>query len=88
MEEGDYVLVDLKSENESFNRGGICDASFGKRIAPDEFPFPGFARAADWAEGWRRPRQFSTGFRSESSLIRRSQARRWKLRPLSRQFAA
>jgi trigger factor len=43
VREGDYILVDLKSEKESLTRGG-----FATLVRPDdrenEFPFPGFAR--------------------------------------------
>jgi trigger factor len=43
VEEGDYVLLDLKSGNASFNRDGFATIVRGTE-RQDEFPFPGFAR--------------------------------------------
>jgi trigger factor len=43
VQEGDYVLVDLKSDKESLNRSGFATI-VRKEDRPDEFPFPGFAR--------------------------------------------
>lgn len=41
--EGDYLLVDLKSEKESLTRGGFA-TMVRKEDRDNEFPFPGFAR--------------------------------------------
>ena len=43
VQEGDYVLVDLKSEKESLTRENFATI-VRKEDRPDEFPFPGFAR--------------------------------------------
>ncbi len=43
VQEGDYILVDLKSEKESLTRPGFATI-VRKEDRPDEFPFPGFAR--------------------------------------------
>ncbi|MBI3739900.1 MAG: trigger factor [Chloroflexi bacterium] len=43
VQEGDYVLVDLKSEKESLTRGGFATI-IRKEDRDNEFPFPGFAR--------------------------------------------
>lgn len=42
-QEGDYLLVDLKSERESLTRGGFATL-IRKEDRDNEFPFPGFAR--------------------------------------------
>lgn len=41
--EGDYLLIDLKSEKESLTRGGFA-TMIRKEDRENEFPFPGFAR--------------------------------------------
>ena len=43
VQEGDYVLLDLKSENESLTRAGFATI-VRKEDRADEYPFPGFAR--------------------------------------------
>ncbi len=43
VQEGDYVLVDLKSEKESLTRSGFA-TMVRKEDKENEFPFPGFAR--------------------------------------------
>lgn len=43
VQEGDYILVDLKSENESLTRAGFATL-VRKDDREDEYPFPGFAR--------------------------------------------
>jgi len=43
IREGDYILVDLKSEKESLTRGGFATI-VRKENRDNEFPFPGFAR--------------------------------------------
>src|SRR5574341_348403 len=43
VQEGDYVLVDLKSEKEALTRAGSATI-VRKEDREDEFPFPGFAR--------------------------------------------
>ncbi len=43
VQEGDYILVDLKSEKESLTRPGFATI-VRKENRDDEFPFPGFAR--------------------------------------------
>ena len=43
VQEGDYILVDLKSDKESLTRGGFATI-VRKEDRPDEFPFPSFAR--------------------------------------------
>ena len=43
VQQGDYVLVDLKSEKESLTRPGFATL-VRKEDREDEFPFPGFAR--------------------------------------------
>lgn len=42
-QEGDYLLVDLKSEKEALTRGGFA-TMIRKEDRDNEFPFPGFAR--------------------------------------------
>ena len=42
-QEGDYLLVDLKSDKESLTRGGFA-TMIRKEDRDNEFPFPGFAR--------------------------------------------
>jgi len=42
-QEGDYLLIDLKSEKESLTRGGFA-TMIRKEDRENEFPFPGFAR--------------------------------------------
>ena len=44
IQQGDYVLVDLKSEKESLTRPGFATL-LRKEDRDDEFPFPGFGRA-------------------------------------------
>jgi trigger factor len=44
IQQGDYVLVDLKSDKESLTRPGFATL-LRKEDREDEFPFPGFARA-------------------------------------------
>ena len=43
VQQGDYVMVDLKSEKESLTRPGFATL-VRKEDREDEFPFPGFAR--------------------------------------------
>lgn len=43
IQEGDYVLVDLKSEKESLTRPGFATL-LRREDRSDEFPYPGFAR--------------------------------------------
>lgn len=43
IQEGDYILIDLKSEKESLSRSGFSTI-VRKEDRQDEFPFPGFAR--------------------------------------------
>ncbi len=43
IQEGDYVLLDLKSDKESLTRPGFATI-VRKEDREDEFPFPGFAR--------------------------------------------
>jgi trigger factor len=43
VQEGDYILVDLKSEKESLTRGGFA-TMVRKEDRESELPFPGFAR--------------------------------------------
>ncbi len=43
VQQGDYVLVDLKAEKESLTRPGFATL-VRKEDREDEFPFPGFAR--------------------------------------------